>query len=1634
MRVERLPQTVQADVFHLFSIGEGIAYGSSVMNYVVSGAPVSSFKVELSDEYFNVEFTGKDIRGWNKTTNGYLVQLHTPVSGSYTLLATYERPFKAQGDTLGFTGARPLDAQSEQGHTLIISAYQFHTEPVEISSGLLSLEPGEVPADYRLFFDAPVLKAYRYTSRPFNLRLTLSPLAQGESLSQVVDRASLTTRISKEGQVLTDVRYFVKNRGNPHLRLTLPDGTQLWSASVNGAAVVPVTDAKANLIPLPQHADPNAVLTIDLKLASRSKDPKRVTAGTPLVGAPVMLAEWKVEPDTNQRLVYDRGSLTPVGGVPDISGFAGAARMFGGNDAAHAWYLFLLVVGLVACALFAWRWASRESVRKFTTRHVVGAMLGVVALFLAFVAFLNLNDLAGQYQSSLPRELAFLAPVQQASSPLTVTVANIEDKPSAMSFIGSAWPALFAVLVWLFGWFSENRLFKSIGWILGWTLLAWAGLRMPNGAQAFLWIIVAFLIVHGVIPALRRLWQMQRQPVSAAEAAGASGAAPAVTAWLMGGLVCMLCTQGAFAAEKESPRSARRATTAVQGEMRPAIAQRVIQEIRVDEKFALATVKIHWEAEKGASLPLLFEPAVLTRVSYPSNALRLVQGTINSKRAQQLLAAKAGAFDIELQYEVRTTKRERETGFTLPLQFGLVNRLDLTVLNNDVDVLSSQAVSVQRDTAGSNTVARLVLAPGSDVWLGWKPRTRDVKHEKPVFYAEISQMYVPAAGVIEGVHNVAIRPAQGELSSLTFDVPAGATITDVIDPAKPSASGGAPQQGSIVSLWRFDPDTRKLRVTLIPPQSHAFTLLVRSQVPSGPLPFEQSVGLISVENAAGQIGLLGVATGNEVQLDNVNAQGFSPINLEDFPGDVAATLQSQIAGLTVRRAFRYGDSKVTATVKASAVEPDVRIETQDTLSLGEDRTVLAANAAVNITRAGIFRLSFLLPPNFDVDSISGSALSHWTELKTDAGRVITLHLSGKTEGQQQFTINVTGPGLKATNNWIVPQIVLREASKQLGTLLVVPEQGMRLQVASREGITPLDPAKSGIRQKGVLAFRMLQTPWSLALDVQQVDPWIQVTSLQHATISEAQLKIIANLQYQIENTGLKSFRVFIPTNADGVRFQGEQISDFLRVPEVVTNGLQAWDVKLHRRIIGAYLLQVSYQTLLPEKATDALLRGVQASEVNLQRGFVTVQTAGRLQVTVDKLPESLQPAEWQSIPRNLQQDLQAAAANFAYRLVDPEFQLPLKLERHEAARLLEARVNNITFNSVISDDGIMLTQTRLELLPGDKRLLNLTLPPDAKFWFAFVDQNGVWPWREKDRILIPLEQQSRSGKPTVVELFYSCKIGAANPRSLNLELLAPKFDLPLENITWKVSFSDKWQVQHWAGSLQLERDEIAPLASAVDLKTYLDNEMTIQRTRTKEAEEFLAVGNDALQRGDPQQARRAFQSAYGLSGHDAAFNEDARVQLHNIKLQQAMIGLNVRQAATLGDTAALGGKFRDLRGRKEVNYTQQDAKDIIDRNSADENTAYMRLAERLVQQQDAAVSSPAAIRANIPQQGRVLTFKRAVLVDTWADLKIGLEAKAVKAASAGTRVLILAGTMMLLAVFGWIRQIRPGSPAWTTKH
>ncbi len=117
---------------------------------------------------------------------------------------------------------------------------------------------------------------------------------------------------------------------------------------------------------------------------------------------------------------------------------------------------------------------------------------------------------------------------------------------------------------------------------------------------------------------------------------------------------------------------------------------------------------------------------------------------------------------------------------------------------------------------------------------------------------------------------------------------------------------------------------------------------------------------------------------------------------------------------------------------------------------------MAANATVDITRGVEYpKLSFVLPAGMDVESVSGEALSHWTESKTEERRVITLHLKGKTEGHLSSSRLTAWRGRASRRRLVgwLPQLVFREAGKQWGTLVVAPEQGMRLQAAARDGVT-----------------------------------------------------------------------------------------------------------------------------------------------------------------------------------------------------------------------------------------------------------------------------------------------------------------------------------------------------------------------------------------------------------------------------------------------------------------------------------------------------------------------------------------------------------------------------------------------------
>ena len=1589
--VERMELALHVDALHLYSIGQGIVYGSSVLNYLIGGKPVSELKVLVPADYdkTSVEFVGRDVRTWkldeaadDASTQSYTVYFQSTMFGDYTLLATFERQFNPEGEKLAFNGVRPVDVQSEAGYSILIGKERFEISQPETKGDLIALETSEIPEEYRLLFDAPILEAYQYSGGDFTLNKTLKPLNRQASLEQVADRAEFMTQVSNDGQVVTEAEYFLKNRGHAHFEVTLEAGIELLETKVDDKRVIPITQVTSEsegerekiLVPLPRGQNLNAPIKVLLKFSPNPSNDDDVRVTLPKVDSPLLLSNWNVNPDPEYRLEYVAGNVEPNGVRPDLSGFA----LLKEGD------MRLLIAGLAAfVGGLLVRCGTRTGRHRWDWQNVLGQLIGWPLMLGALILLGFVAAYAAGQSLHVEPGLVFTSSVLEGKKELSITVSNLETT-AALYSVTIFLPAVVGIGIWVYRFQSDDDVVRRGGLLVGWLFIAWTTLLVPNGLHCFAGLAILFVLVHVGWPSVTAQRKLPPKPpkqlAPSKPTEGSATAATPSTAILLG----LFLSAGTALGQAAKPDGGRLLS--------------VVQSGQVASSRVTLTGTLKWEAKAGSRIQFLSSPAVLKSIDLKDGKLKLAQFAVGKSTSQQLIANEAGVYDVGFEYETRMKHSNGIWGFTVPTQPAMVNLLSLEMRGQELEVTSTDAVSLKHTfTKDRINTVDLVLPPKPNVRINWKPKARDESIEKPVFYAEFQQLFIPTAGIVAGVHDLKVRLAQGQLSELTIAVPDGITVTDATS--------------KLVNSWRFDPEVGTLQIQFSAPQKATFDLRVRSQQTAGAFPYEKTLGLLGVNGAAGELGLAGLATSSEVQLDSASVDGLAPINLEDFPAAMAQSVQGEFAGLTVRRAYRYSDHAAGLTLTASAVQPDIRITSSQRLSLGEDRSVLLVNLAARITRAGVFKLSFVLPEGLEVESITGNVLSHWTDIEDGDDTVVTLHLKGKTEGNAQFQINLAGAGLEKTESWQVPRVAIREATKENGQLFIIPEQGIRVYMKDREGVSQLDPKQAGIRDRGVLAFRLLQGDWTLSFDVERVDPWIQAVFLQDASIRQGMVKYRGVLEYQIENASLKALRVALPDAAQGVAFTGNQVSDFVK-GDTVEDGRAVWDVKLDRRMIGKYQLTVSYQVPLAEDAVGSPVevQSLQAVDVNQQRGFISVRTEGRILLKAGPAPDGLYSVEWGQVPRSLKGALNLEETQLVFRSGKPAT-LSVAAQNQRVASVADAQVIKGSFRTELSGSGNAVTHVLLELRQGDERELRATLSKDSKFWSAFIDGKGVLLWEDNGEVVIPLEKNPGENSESVVEFYYQSSVGKGEDMTLS----GPDIDLPMEDLKWTIYAPAGLEIEVDEEASTVTYDEAKPALPQGGIsvssrggaqdpgsaeKVYRANEGKIQLRQTQKAEQMLELGNQKIAQGEQRQARRALESAYKLSQNDAAFNEDARVQLQKLKTQQAMMGINIIRNNFLINNGVVSQQIEQqqaaipLQQGKGVNYTQAQVNQIMELNTVEDNSAFRRLAERIVRQQEAVEAEAGAIQVTLPGVGQVLSFSQSVQGKDSPVLKVVLTAKA----------------------------------------
>ncbi len=1581
--------SIHAEAFHLVSLGESGVFGSCLITYNIANAPTRSFTLRIPASYRNVEVQGRDIRNWTQDGDEWTVQLQQKVIGDYTLLVTYDHPAKYQGEELLVGGVQTMDLENETGYIALAGAANLSfEEEVGRSSSMLLIDVDEVPEEYALLVNDPIMHAFKFTAVPHEAQVKVKRFDTQPLLTQVADHTTFETTISKEGEAVTLATYHVKNTDRQYLAMRLPEGAELWSVNVEGGKVQVLDRGDGEvLIPVERRRNPNAPLKIEVTYAQQHRKPglfTHMSFESPDVETQAVFARWAFKLPDGYHLSGAKGSMD----VPAEL----ARRKVGWNSMltgvapylAIPWILAFSVLGLVL--YFVSRRIGAGNGASASTVLLVLLGLGAAAAVAGVVAVASLSLGGGGLY--YPDSWAFTKSVSGSNGglqvKLTVVNAGFEAAKTVLLLLAGVAP-----LAWV--WISRRT-----RWLLPALVvlvaacsfsayLAWITLVVPQ----VLVLALIFLLGRRKGGVLREHEGERKMPAyqperSTLPAGGTEGSVQIKLLGIMVALMSVVALGCATVPENTEPT-----------EVGHAVANKLLLQVGIPafETETTVNVNVHMElemeAEKGDGLQLLGPGFIMKDYDLSSRRLNMVAGDDGCL----LHVERDGKYKVTVDYLVEARYEEGQWAARLWIPESLANAAEITLPVEGWDVVSDEAVRVRQDGMKAEVLFSSSARP---CLLQWRPEERKTNEEQARFFCDINTLADFRPGMVDLRHDVRFNIAQGELQNVQFDVPAGMSVTEV--------------RGENIGTWRYDPDAGLLEVVLSAPASEAYRMQIGAQVARDKLPYQTTLQGIAVRNAAMQRGVVALASADAVQIDIESVEALSGINMVD-----AARLLGVNNESFIKRAFRYNRLPFSATVSADQVLPEVRLVEQTSLDIATEQIRLTSRLNVTISKSGIFALRIQIPEGFDIDALSGDAVSHWDEVNTGT-REVVVNFKKQVLGTVPLNLVLSRSGRDLEADFNMPRIRIEGALKHTGTVAVTVERGIRITPAQRDGVSEINPRELGIRQDGSLAYRVLRPDWSINLHPEVLEPKVKAEVLQRVALQEGLLKVHCYLQYEIEHAGVKVFRLQPPDPNVALIISGRNIS---RPPRKVDEEKGIWEVELHGKVEDQYGMEVSYQLPFDHDNKELSIRPLRVLGVESQKGYVTVLSGGRLQVKPAEVSEFLRPEDARSIPRRFGAgDLSDAV--LCYRSTESDYALTLNVTRHSSADVLPAQVRSVRIDSLITKDGLSLNRMVMALDPNSLRFLEMRLPEGSDIWSVFVNEAAVRPLVEEGLYLIPIEPgPDRSAS---VEVMYA-QDRDKGWLGRTFRFSGPQFTLPLRDVVWTFHAPDGYRYSRFGGTMQHRVAEVVSMPPA-DLVFSEAEYNTWNDTNTElfgdNAKQNIVIANSYMQKGEQLNARKAFQKAISYSQGQRALNEDARVQYRNLMRQQGVAGLvNRRNKLKLSLNQAVENGNQQV----DANNIQQIEAQLGEK----ESSALGALATRMLDQQQAASVEVHPIRVVMAGQGAELEFERTLQLQPESAMEVEFHATPLRGGRGGQALaVIFTGGIVLLSGAG-ISRFRKGA-------
>jgi len=247
---EKVPPKLYAETQTLVAVGDGILIGRQRINFNILHTGVRVLKLKLPQGVSILEVNGERVRDWRVAQDELNVALSAEVVGAYALNVTYERAAAQQAGAASLPILRAMDVVREKGHIGVVALANVELSAPTLE-GATAIDVRELPTELLSMTGQPILLAYRYVADTFDIQLAIKKHEDVDVLVTIIDSAVVTTMQTLDGRRITKAVYNVRNNRKQFLRLTMPQGVEIWSASVSGKSIRPAKDEQDRvLVPL----------------------------------------------------------------------------------------------------------------------------------------------------------------------------------------------------------------------------------------------------------------------------------------------------------------------------------------------------------------------------------------------------------------------------------------------------------------------------------------------------------------------------------------------------------------------------------------------------------------------------------------------------------------------------------------------------------------------------------------------------------------------------------------------------------------------------------------------------------------------------------------------------------------------------------------------------------------------------------------------------------------------------------------------------------------------------------------------------------------------------------------------------------------------------------------------------------------------------------------------------------------------------------------------------------------------------------------------------------------------------------------------------------------------------------------